>query len=162
MAAGYEIWYGYGIIITDTAVRMETFGYKSLLEKMGFEYIQRMRYCPSLQWGRIMTVAQYTDHKVVSKLLRIDHGTEAALKEWRSEARVETRGKAKATNGMILNEFNDIKTLKCPKCNRAFKRYNCIGSQNVDLRLEAYCDKNGCGVRILVDLKTKVVTMRTI
>lgn len=166
MAAGYQVWYGYGLVLTDTAVRIEAQGYESLLQMMGFKFVQSMRYCPPIKWGKIMTVAQYMSHKMPSKLLRIDHGTVEALRQWRKNRTTEIRDKTVAIDGMMLPDFASVRKLRCPKCNAPINGFEYV-QESPDLRLQAYCQRVGrvhptltCSLSLLVDPETMIVTVK--
>ena len=159
MAAGYQVWYGHKMVLTDTAVRIEARKYAPLLHEMGFQFVQVMRYQPVLRWGKVMTVAQYISHKMPSKLLRIDHETMDALRHWRKRMAYRTKGKNKLIDGMVLLEFSDIRELRCPDCNAAFSGFEYISS-DLELRFKVYCKKKPCSVRIEFDPETMKVEVK--
>jgi hypothetical protein len=153
MAAGYQVWYGHEMVLTDTAVRIEARRYAPLLHDMGFKFVQVMRYCPPLRWGRVMTVAQYISHKMPSKLLRIDHETGDALRHWRKRMAYRSKNKNKLVDGMRLEEFNEIQNLRCPDCNAALNGFEYIKTEP-ELRFKVFCHKKPCKVYINLDPKT--------
>lgn len=162
MAAGYQVWYGHGIVLADTAVRMEARDYPPLLTAMGFKFVQVIRYCPSTKWGKVMMVAQYLDHKLPSKLLRIDHETEAPLKQWRKDMARITKERIKVKHGMVLPDFATGRKLRCPNCNSVLPGFEYVQSEPT-LRLKTYCKKKGhnpCKYYIEVDLETRVVHVK--
>lgn len=157
------MWYGHKMVLTDTAARMEARNYEQLLRDMGFKFVQVTRYCPPLMWGKIMTVAQYTSHKLSSKLLRIDHETTEVLREWRKEMASKSRGKRKVVDGMALTRFDEIRNMRCPDCNAPFDGFEYV-QHEPNIRLIAYCHKHVTNprpnLRVEVDPETMKVEVK--
>lgn len=164
MAAGYQVWYGHKMVLTDTAARMEARNYEQLLRDMGFKFVQVMRHQPPLAWGKVMTVAQYTSHKLPSKLLRIDHENTDVLREWRKERAIKSRRKIKLVDGAVFTCFDEIRNLRCPDCNSPFNGFEYV-QHDPEIRFCVYCSMgyssvNPCSVYIHIDPETMKVEVK--
>jgi hypothetical protein len=164
MAAGYQVWYGHQMVLTDTAARMEARDYEPLLRDMGFKFVQVMRYQPPMAWGKVMTVAQYINHKLPSKLLRIDHETTEVLREWRKKMAIKSRRKIKLVDGTVLTCFDEIRNLRCPDCNSAFGGFEYV-QHDPELRFCVSCNMcnssvNPCRVYVHIDPETMRVEVK--
>jgi hypothetical protein len=147
------------MVLTDTAVRVEARRYTPLLQSMGFQFVQVMRYCPSLRWGKVMTVAQYINHKLPSKLLRIDHETGDALREWRKRMVNRLRCKNKLVDGVVFAEFEEIRNLRCPDCNAAFGGFEHVQNEP-EIRFKVYCKQKLCQVRVELNPETMKIEVK--